>query len=171
VLADPRRKRGAASARVVVSYRTATAALSAAAGGPSPLWSNGSRLPSGLSLPLYASRARGLGSSSAALSSSEARFSIARIRIPALSTRTSELSRIVGEHAADAIEVLSATVPLTARDHEWVCDHCVSSLHEIEKATLRIVALRQTSNVRSAANVLGMSHVALSRWFRRRRRR
>jgi transcriptional regulator of acetoin/glycerol metabolism len=48
-------------------------------------------------------------------------------------------------------------------------DHAATSLAEIEKATLRLAALRMRGTIASAATRLGMSHVALSAWMKRRR--
>jgi len=41
---------------------------------------------------------------------------------------------------------------------------------EIEKTTLRLVAIRMSGNLTQAAKRLGMSHVALRQWFGHRRR-
>src|SRR5262249_13091058 len=69
----------------------------------------------------------------------------------------------------DAIAELNASEScFTAAEHRWVQDHAATSLAEIEKATLRIVARRMTSGVTNAAQRLGMASVSLSRWFTRR---
>jgi hypothetical protein len=49
----------------------------------------------------------------------------------------------------------------------WVLEHAAVSLPEIEKATLRRVALRSSANVSRAATRLGMAPVSLSRWLAR----
>lgn len=90
------------------------------------------------------------------------------IEVPPLRCRTDELSRIVDEYANDAISRLGAGAPFPEHDHAWVMDHAVTSLGEIETATLRLVALRMGNSVNSAATRLGMSHAALSRWMKRR---
>jgi hypothetical protein len=46
--------------------------------------------------------------------------------------------------------------------------NAASSLPEIEKATLRLVALRHSRNLSQAAARLGMAPVSLSRWIGRR---
>ena len=91
------------------------------------------------------------------------------IRLPALETRTSELLRITEEYAEDARAALSSSAPFTQQDREWVVTRCASSLHEIELATLRLVAIRHAGTVARAAELLGMSHAALGEWFARRR--
>jgi transposase-like protein len=48
-------------------------------------------------------------------------------------------------------------------------DAATTSLSEIEKATLRLVALRSSATVSQAAARLGMAPVSLSRWVARRK--
>lgn len=49
----------------------------------------------------------------------------------------------------------------TADDRAWVRDHAARSLAEIEKTTLRLVALRTSGNLSDAAARLGMAPVSL----------
>jgi hypothetical protein len=92
------------------------------------------------------------------------------IRVPPLKARARELPRIVDEYARDAIEALGVDdAGFTAADRTWVLDHAATTLPEIEKATLRRVALRQAGSIGGAAKRLGMSPVALSQWLGRRR--
>jgi hypothetical protein len=56
----------------------------------------------------------------------------------------------------------------TEDDRDWVMKHGARSIPEIEKATLRIVALNMTNNSHQAAKVLRMAQVSLSRWLGRR---
>jgi hypothetical protein len=94
------------------------------------------------------------------------------IRVPSLRTRMSELSRIVDEYAADAIASLGAGDDcFTDDDRRWIVKHCPLTLSEIEKATLRLVALRVSKNHTRAAERLGMAPVSLSRWIDRRKLR
>jgi len=58
---------------------------------------------------------------------------------------------------------------LTEEDRTWILDHEASSLSDIEKATLRLVALRTSANMSTAAARLGMAPVSLSRWIGRRK--
>jgi hypothetical protein len=84
--------------------------------------------------------------------------------------RANEVPRIVDEYAADAIaELGAARTGFTDADRAWVCEHASTSLAEIEKATLRLVALRFSRNTSGAAARLGMAAVSLSRWVGRRR--
>lgn len=92
------------------------------------------------------------------------------ISIPALVRRRMEIDRIVDEFARDAIDDLGADpAGFTRADRTWVLDHSASSLADIEKGTRRLVALRQAGSISRAAARLGMSHVSLSQWLRRRR--
>ena len=92
------------------------------------------------------------------------------ILVPSLITRMSEVPRIIDEFAADAIKELGAREEcFTKDDREWVLKHCPLTLAEIEKATLRIVAIRMSTNRTRAAERLGMAPVSLTRWLGRRK--
>lgn len=91
------------------------------------------------------------------------------IEVPPLGIRETELPRIIQAYADDAIATLHAPAScFSENDQEWVMRHAAMSLSEIEKATLRIVALATTDNVHQAARMLDMAPVSLSRWFGRR---
>lgn len=68
-------------------------------------------------------------------------------------------------------ELGALSASFTAGDHSWVREHAATSLGEIEKVTLRIVALRDFINMSFAAGRLGMAHVSLARWVDRRKLR
>jgi hypothetical protein len=92
------------------------------------------------------------------------------IRVPSLRVRNRELPRIVDEYAVDAIAELRALRPgFTAADRQWVLENAPMTLAEIEKATLRLVAIRASRNMSGAAARLGMAPVSLSRWLDRRK--
>jgi hypothetical protein len=91
------------------------------------------------------------------------------IQVPELKTRAGELPRIVDECATEAMTALSSPVSLTPHDRAWVVARCASTLHEIEVATLRLLALGHAGSIARAAELLGMSHAALGEWFSRRR--
>jgi hypothetical protein len=93
----------------------------------------------------------------------------APIEILPLGSREIELSRIVRAYAGEAIARLRAPILCFSEDdRDWVMKHDAKSLSGIEKATLRIIALKVTNNVHQAARVLGMAQVSLSRWLGRR---
>ncbi len=171
VACDPRRRAVSASVRAVANHDRAVKAFEAAAGGTLCVWS--SRLP-----PDF-------GEALALLREPEARVRLvvcsqrrgagdevlgAPIEIPPLAGRARELPRIVEEYAHDALaELGEPRGSFTAADRDWVLAHEAGTLADLEKATLRLVALRTSGNVNRAAARLGMAHVSLARWIRRRR--
>jgi len=92
------------------------------------------------------------------------------IVVPALARRDpDDIQRIVFEYAVDGIHELGATLSsFTEANREWVVKHAASSFTQIEIATLRLIARNHAGNVNRAAARLGVSHVALGKWFRRR---
>lgn len=91
------------------------------------------------------------------------------IDVPSLSDRAAEIPRIVEEYAAEAIAMLNAPRDcFTAADLEWVIDQSASSLTDIEKGTMRLVACKVSDNLGHAAALLGMAPVSLARWLGRR---
>lgn len=91
------------------------------------------------------------------------------VQIPTLESRAAELPRIVDEYAADAASTLEVPIAsFTEADRAWVLAHGTTSLSEIEKATVRLIALRTSASVDKAARRLGMATVSLSRWIGRR---
>ena len=94
------------------------------------------------------------------------------ITVPPLAGRAHELPRIVDEFARDAVSELRALRPgFTDVDQAWVLKHGATSLAEIEKATLRLVALRASRTLSDAAARLGMAPASLTLWISRRRRK
>ena len=93
------------------------------------------------------------------------------ILVPELSHRSPEdLHRIVSEYAVDALRELEARpTSFTEHDRIWVARHAATSFAHIEVATRRLVALRDSGNVQQAAARLGLSHVALGKWLKRRK--
>jgi hypothetical protein len=88
-----------------------------------------------------------------------------------LRDRAGELSRIIDEYALDAIEALAAPSDcFTDVERSWVAAHASWSLEQIEKATLRLVALRTSRNLSGPAARLDMAPVSLARWLARRPR-
>jgi hypothetical protein len=91
------------------------------------------------------------------------------ITVPLLRDRADELGRIIDEYAIDALHALEAPAGcFTDDDRAWVIEHATGSFDEIEKATLRIVALASSPSVTRAAAKLDMAHVSLTRWIERR---
>jgi hypothetical protein len=94
----------------------------------------------------------------------------ALIRVPALARRdVRDIERLVAEYALDAIRELGAVpTSFTEADCAWVARHEATAFADIEIATLRIVARKDAGNVHQAAARLGLSHVGLGDWFKRR---
>ena len=97
-------------------------------------------------------------------------FLAAPIMLPALVDRAGEVDRIILEYADDAyVQFGIRRFALPPEDHDWVRRNASSSLADIEKATLRLIALRAFKTVTGAAVRLGMAQVSLARWIQRRR--
>jgi hypothetical protein len=171
IVCDPRRRNTRASVRSPANFVNEAVAYEAAAGGS--LCVRRRRPPEG-----FASLVTRLRSSCnvqyICLDEGAAEWLVrpGPIAIPPLATRTSELPRIVDEYVFDAVLELAQqrrTLALTEHDREWLIEQAAAtSLSEIEKATLRLVALRSSTNLSHAAAILGMAPVSLSRWVRRR---
>jgi pSer/pThr/pTyr-binding forkhead associated (FHA) protein len=170
ILCDPRRRAPDATVRTAANIQPGLAALVAAQGGSLCVLSK--RLPRDFAQVRAELRAQHVrvqlivcmqdpGDGQA--------FEATRISIPPLETRRRELPRIIDEYAAEALRRLSIEGQLRAADRAWIASCSASSLPEIEKGTRRIVAVRHTGgNITAAAEMLGMSAVALRAWLARR---
>jgi hypothetical protein len=173
VVCDPRRRDGAEyeSVRSPVNYGTGVAAYEAAVGGSLCVCTR--RLPRDFSSVVARIRAT---NDVQLIVWADGRFDAhpfltlpAPIRVPSLRVRTHELPRIVDEYAVDAIAELRPLRPgFTAAARKWVLQNAPLTLAEIEKATLRLVAIRASRNMSAAAERLGIAPVSLSRWIGRR---
>ncbi|MBX3157750.1 MAG: FHA domain-containing protein [Deltaproteobacteria bacterium] len=85
--------------------------------------------------------------------------------IPSLADRGTEAELIVQEYGAEAMTAMELDGAMKTDDKAWVRKNCADSLADIEKGTMRIAALRRYRSKHGAANALGMSHVALSKWL------
>ncbi|HET9622927.1 MAG TPA: FHA domain-containing protein [Kofleriaceae bacterium] len=169
MVCDERRGRREASVRSPASYEEASSAATAAAGGSLCVRSL-RQLPQSTTLYNWLTSMHcdvrlvicvDAGVPSSVVSEP--------IEVPSLTTRVPDLPRIIDEYAQDATAILE-TPPgsFCVDDRQWILDHASKSLSEIEKATLRCVALRSTKTLSHAATRLGMSPVSLSRWLARR---
>jgi len=170
VVCDPRRANRSASVRSPTNRTSGVAALEVAAGGS--LCVRDRRLPH--DFPALVAQLRAID---------DVLFMVctkrdytmrllgrpAPINVPPLAARAAEVDRVIAEYAAEAIAELRAPrTAFTAADHQWVREHAAESLAEVEKATLRLVALRTSRNPSVAAARLGMALVSLTRWLGRR---
>lgn len=93
----------------------------------------------------------------------------APIKLTPLDQRENDIPRIVNEYARDAIEALGARAThFINKDHNWVVENSASSISEIEKGTLRLVAKNMSKSTSAAAARLNMAPVSLFRWLARR---
>jgi hypothetical protein len=175
VICDPRRSNTRISIRAPMRYESAVAAFQAARGGS--LCVRHRRIPNDFSsvIPLVRDPAAPVQLVLLADAQHDVHPFLVLpvpIRVPSLSARVSELPRIIDEYAVDAISMLDAHHEgFTEADRTWVIDHAAGTLPEIEKATLRLVALRMSRSLTGAAEQLGMSWVGLRDWLHRRRTR
>jgi hypothetical protein len=173
VVCDPRRADAPASVRSPANREGGLAAFDAARGGT--LCVRTRRLPQ--DFPALVARLRGSDDvlytvcAERLVDAHEPWVRPAPLAVPALIERSAEIDRIIAEYASDAIVELGAPrSSFTSHDHAWVREHAATSLVEIEKATLRLTAIRASYSASAAAARLGMSLVSLSRWIDRRRR-
>ncbi len=170
IVCDPRRQAGAETVRSAENHVSGMEALAVAAGGS--LCVRGRRLPP--DFDRVVERLRDPTSQVQLIVCAEGskeceRCRVTPIVIPPLAARQDEIDRIIHEYADDAmVELAAPRSVFQAADHDWVREHAASSLPEIEKATLRLVALRASRNLSQAATQLGMAPVSLSRWIGRR---
>jgi hypothetical protein len=169
VLCDPRRRASAENA-ALENYTSGLRALEAAAGGTMCVWLK--RLPrdfAELTAALHQPSNRVQLIACGLRPSDRSEMVSAPIEIPSLSTRADEIDRIIDEYANDAARALHASIVFTSVDRDWVRTHSATSFPEIEKGTMRVVALREAGNVARAAALLGMAHASLGEWIGRRR--
>jgi hypothetical protein len=169
VLCDPRRRATGENA-ALENYPSGLAALRAAAGGSVCVWLK--RLPRDFTELTVGLRDPGTRVQLIACGlrpSDRKEIVSAPIEIPALSTRADEIDRIIDEYANDAAHALRSGVLFNKVDRDWVRRYSATSLPEIEKGTLRLIALREAGNVARAAALLGMAHASLGEWIGRRR--
>jgi hypothetical protein len=172
IVCDPHRGNTPASVRSPANYADAAAAFEAAAGGS--LCVRRRRPPH--DFPSLIARLRDSCKVQYICLDEDALRWLVRpgpIEVPPLTDRMNELPRIVDEYVFDAIVELAPpprSLALTEHDRQWLIEHTAAmSLSEIEKASLRLVALRTSVNMSNAAGRLGMAPVSLARWAARRR--
>jgi len=171
IVCDPRRQRSAESVRAAENVRTGMDALGAARHGSLCIWSH--KPPRD-----FADLRRALQDPDTrvqlvvcARQPAEAEaFGAAPITIPPLARRSRELPRIIEEYAHEAAAELGLARASFARsDRDWVLEHASASLSEIDKTTLRLLALRDAGgNLNRAAARLGMARWSLAKWAVRR---
>jgi hypothetical protein len=171
IVCDPRRRQSRATVRSAENYETGLPAFAAATGGS--LCVRSLRLPrdfGGVVTALRDPNAQVQLVVCAQATEDCEPFLAVPITVPPLTSRADELDRVITEYAEDAIaELGTPRTGFLSADREWVRTHSALSLPDIEKATLRLVAIRESRNLSSAAARLGMAPVSLSRWIGRRK--
>ncbi len=169
VLCDPRRQSLEGNVRSSTNFERGLDALTAARGGSLCVRSN--RPPDDFLAVLSALRDPDSGVQLIVCDSSprdaEALLAVP-ITIPPLASRQDELPHIIHEYTMDAAHEFSVPMRFYTEDRDWVIAHSSGSLHEIEKGTRRLVALRSAGTLLGAAEMLGMAAVSLRRWVARR---
>lgn len=171
IVSDPRRKNTAATVRAPANFTSSVEALRKAYGGT--LCVRAQRLPQDFAEISTAFREPEYSARLMICSRGTLLPNAAQIEIPTLSSRRADLPRIASEYIEDAAHLLHTTDDcFSPRDIEWVLDRAAFgtelTISDIEKAALRVVALRMAGDLTSAARLLGMARVSLERWIRRR---
>lgn len=174
IVADPRRHENDGDVRSPPSRTTALSALDDSMGGSVCIRAR--RLPD--DFDAFAERLRnGHPAAMVFVSLEEKPNTRDRIRdllcppldVPPLRKRRPELDRILFECLQEAAHVLAVPhVHLSRKTLATIMEN-VSSLAELEKTALRVVALLSHATFAEAATDLGMATVSLSRWTGRRR--
>lgn len=169
ILCDPRRQSLEANVRSSTNYEKGLDALAAARGGSLCVRAN--RPPADFLKVIAALRDPDsqvqMILCDHSTQDAEAQLSVPII-IPSLSSRQAELPHIIHEYTIDAANSFKVTPRFYTEDREWVLEHSSSSLHEIEKGTRRLMAMRVAGTILGAAELLGMAAVSLRRWIGRR---
>jgi hypothetical protein len=93
-------------------------------------------------------------------------FNAAPIVVPPLASRKEEIDRLIGEYARDAAGLLGLGQDwLSNPERMWIRNH-MRTLAAIQKATIRLAAIRQAGSRTQGAARLGISHVAMLKWLR-----
>jgi hypothetical protein len=140
-------------------YETGSEAMLAAAGGTLCIWPR--RYPHDFSQILDAHRDPSSRFQLIVCAHTPDPLIAAKIVIPPIEERVSELERIIAGYAADAGAALRAS------DREWIRTQGSKSLAKIEDAAHRMVAIR-TLGITRGAEQIGRSHSSLSEWAARR---
>jgi hypothetical protein len=97
-------------------------------------------------------------------------YTPAPVVIPPLRSRQDELERLILEYEVEAVRRLGIDpLELTPAQRSWIHERSSETLPEIQKATLRLIAIRHAGSILGAAALLGMSHRGLGTWLDRRR--
>lgn len=170
VVCDPRRGDGPGSVRSPPNCRAGLDALMAAAGGS--IFIRARRLPADFDALTEALRGPGPTAQVFICLSDRDRVRdllSPPIEIPALGGRAADLDRLAGECLEEATRALGVGWMRFSGVASDSVLRSVTSLAEIERVMLRLVALKSPPNLSQAARRLRVAPVSLSRWLHRRR--
>jgi hypothetical protein len=171
IVCDRRRRTAAGSVRAPTNHESGVIAFEAAAGGS--LCVRSSRLPRDFSLLLERLREPEPSVQLVVCLDRDDRGALLAgpvpIDVPPMRERAREVPRLVEAFAEDAIAALGAPAGCLTHDElAWVAKKSATSMADIEKGTLRLVARKVSGNLGQAAALLGMAPVSLTRWLERR---
>jgi len=168
VVCSPRRRTGDLPESSTESMTSGVAAVRAAAGGTVCLLQK--TLPFDLKEMLDELRHPGCQTQlvTCATSTREAQlFVAAPVIIPSLASRKAEVDRIIQDYAAEAAASMGIGERwLNPAERVWIRDHVGDSLPGIQKATLRLAAIRRAGSISAGALKVGISHTAMLKWLR-----
>jgi pSer/pThr/pTyr-binding forkhead associated (FHA) protein len=168
VLCNPRRRAGATPERAAGGVTSGVAAVEAAAGGTVCLLHK--NIPSDLDDMLYELRQPHCQTQlvmCAANVRDAALFAAAPVIVPRVSSRKAEIDRVIIEYAAEAAGIMGIGVHwLSPAERVWIRDHLGDSLPDIQRATLRLAAIRRAGSISAGALKVGISHTAMLKWLR-----
>jgi hypothetical protein len=97
-------------------------------------------------------------------------YTPAPIVIPPLRSRRDELDRLIVDYAAEAVQRLGlGALELTPAQRSWIRERSSETLPDIQRAALRLMAIRHAGSIAGGAALLKMSSQALGKWLERRR--
>ncbi|HWU89282.1 MAG TPA: FHA domain-containing protein [Kofleriaceae bacterium] len=167
VLCNPRRRTSETAGNPTRCASSGLAALEEAAAGTVCLWAK--LLPSDLRDLLAALRRPGCQTQLVVCSESTRDaelFHAIPVVIPPVASRRDEIDRIVEEYAVESAASLGmGELRLDPTERAWIRRH-LHTLPDIQKATLRLAAIRQAGSISAGALRLGISHVAMLKWLR-----
>jgi FHA domain len=168
VLCNPRRRASDTPEGSPESMNSGVAAVEAAAGGTVCLLHK--NLPSDLEDMLAVLR-RADCQTQLVMCAERARagelFAATPVIVPRLASRKAEIDRIIMEYATDAAAAMGVGERwLSPTEHAWIRDHLGDSLPDIQKATLRLAAIRRAGSISAGALRVGLSHTGMLKWLR-----
>lgn len=168
VVCDPRRRDSDGSVRAPPSRRAGMPALAVATGGSVCLRSN--RLPDDFDRLATSFHASGSAALFICLYSNDPITDLLcrPLKVPSLAQRLPEFPRLLNAYLDEAAQALGAHHVRLSEPMQQSVLHHVKSLSDIEKAALRLVALKSSGNLYRAAHQLHMAPISLIRWMSRR---